>query len=109
MKERTDDEIVAFVKTVIVSNPDNDDWREIDVNVRRSGGRVDLSIAQMYERPKLRFEDINKLAEFFDTLNIETGSEFGSGGCETCDWGSEYGFELYVSPGDPYTEVGQND
>lgn len=110
MKEHTDEEIVEKVTEIVTSNPDNYDWRETEIKVHRFNDEyIELSIAQMYERPQLRFEDINKLAKFFDTMNIETGSEFGSGGCESCDWGSEYGFTLYVSPGDPYREVGQND
>jgi hypothetical protein len=39
-----------------------------------------------------------ELAEFFDTKNINDDEKFSNGGCETCDWGSSYGFELVVRP-----------
>lgn len=59
----------------------------------------------MYESPGLSFAKLSALAEFFDTMNVETESEFSHGGCETCDYGSEVGFTLRVRNGDPYRSV----
>lgn len=70
---------------------------EVEVT-KRSDGSVSLRVEAMYEAPELSFAKLAELAEFFDTKNINDDERFGSGGCETCDYGSSYGFELVVRP-----------
>lgn len=108
MKEHTDEEIREFLQQVFTGNLDNYSGADT-IDITRNPDNIELRIAAEYRAPKLRFEDINRLAEFFDTMNVETNSEFGSSGCDTCDYGSEYGYYLYVSPGQPYSNVGQED
>ncbi len=104
MLERTDEEIRAKVKEL---------WPDVDLNetrwsssdyfsIVRGSGFVDITIAQMYDAPGLSFAQLQSLAEFFDTLKVETEEEIREGGCETCDYGSRLGFTLRVSPGDPF-------
>lgn len=76
---------------------------EIEITINKS--YVDLRISQEYTKPTLAFKQLNALAKFFDTLNVETESEFSNGGCDTCDYGSSYGFVLRIREGDPYNNV----
>lgn len=62
---------------------------------------VRVRISRMYDAPGLSFERIQKIATVFNTKNVETNSEFSYEGCESCDYGSSYGFDLHISPGDP--------
>lgn len=56
----------------------------------------DVEIANMYEAPGLELSQLIELAEFFGTKNIESAGNFSNGGCETCDYGSSYGFTLQI-------------
>lgn len=101
---RTDEEILEKVRAVW---PDeNSSWGKIDVEINRTQKDIILlKLSKMYEAPGVTFLQIQALAKFFDTLNVETESEFSSGGCDTCDYGSKYGFYLRVSSGAPYKEL----
>ncbi len=106
MNKRTDEEILAEVYRL---------WPRLGravgrgknnaVKVVRGAGYLDISIGQMYESPGFSFAHLEGLAKFFDTKNVETESEFRYGGCETCDFGSEYGFVLRIRPGDSPKET----
>ena len=69
---------------------------EIEVSIKN--GTVDIRISKMYEAPGLSFSHLKRLSEFFDTDNINDDERFSNGGCETCDYGSSYGFVLTVRP-----------
>lgn len=56
---------------------------------------VTLSISGMYEPPGLSFAILKSLSEFFGTDDI-SDSRFSYSGCETCDYGADYGFELII-------------
>lgn len=60
-------------------------------------GQNDLLITfgQMYDRPKFTLNQAKALQEFFDCEDIRQG-EYSHPGCETCDYGSEYGHELHI-------------
>ena len=60
--------------------------------------RVDITISQMYESPRFNLELLMGLANFFETMNINDDDRFADRGCETCDYGSSYGFTLTVRP-----------
>lgn len=106
MRERTDEEIKAKLSEL---------WPNVDFNeeahgrryckLARAGDFIDITITQMYDAPGLSFAQLNSLAEFFDTMKVETEEEIRDGGCETCDYGSKYGFTLRVSPGDPFKSL----
>ena len=74
-------------------------WPEADKRAvkRNDQGEVRVSISSMYEAPGLTFAQLMALAEWFDTKDI-ADERFHSGGCETCDYGSDYGFELIIKP-----------
>lgn len=66
--------------------------------VSQSGDVVHIKISQMYEAPGLTFAQLRALSDFFETDSIND-DRFSEGGCETCDYGSAYGFTLTVRPG----------
>ncbi|MDR5729683.1 MAG: hypothetical protein RB191_19885 [Terriglobia bacterium] len=104
MIERTDEEITAKVQEL---------WPDLDITesrwsshdyfvIERADGHIDLTVTAMHDAPGLTFDQINGLAQFFDTMKVETEEEITEGGCESCDYGSRRGVILRISPGDSY-------
>lgn len=108
MKERTDEEIRAKLESLWPNMEWKGGWGSKCSSIERRNGYIDLTVAKMYDGdsvPKLEFAQIDALAEFFDTMKVEIEEEIREGGCETCDYGSRYGFTVRVSPGDPYQKL----
>lgn len=108
MIERTDAEIRAKVAELWPDvNLNETGWGNRDkyFDIERKSGYIDITVAQMYGKPGLSFPQLNALAQFFDTMNVETEEEFAGGGCETCEYGSKYGFTLRISPGSSFKEL----
>jgi len=59
---------------------------------------VKVTINCMYEAPSPTFDVLMQMAEFFGTKNINDDASFANSGCETCDYGSSYGYTLTVRP-----------
>ena len=82
----------------------NSDNFEVDVlNVDPDYVRV--KVYAMYDAPPLNLASLKLLAEFFETTNINDDEHFQDGGCDTCDYGSAYGFTLVIRPGKSYAEL----
>ena len=90
MKERTRQEIEAKARGIW---PD----AKIEISDCVTGG-IWLSVSKMYEAPGLSFANLMELAEFFGTKAINDERRFNVSGCETCDYGSSYGFQLRIKP-----------
>ena len=54
-----------------------------------------LKYSQMYNTPDLSFEKLKKIQELFDCKDIRQNS-FNIPGCDTCDYGSDHGFEIRI-------------
>lgn len=54
-----------------------------------------FKVEQMYEYVTVNFALLSALAELLGTKNIDT-DQWSRGGCETCDFGSNYCVEFYV-------------
>jgi hypothetical protein len=94
VKDYTIEEITAKAHEIFA----NGRYEAVEVEVtKRSDGSVAIRVEAMYEIPGLSFAKLAALAEFFETKNIDD-ERFHSRGCETCDYGSCYGFELVVRP-----------
>lgn len=93
MKSRTDEEII---KKAMEIWPDLYLGDVAPIQIKREGGDIFLRIANMYEPPGLTFEIMEELSKFFDTEHINDDERFSSGGCESCDYGSEHGFTLTI-------------
>lgn len=61
-------------------------------------GEIRLTLSSMYRPPGLGLAKLMRLAEFFGTTNIDDADHFQNAGCETCDYGSSYGFTLVIKP-----------
>lgn len=62
----------------------------------REGFEIDMT--EMYDRdelPKMNLEFLEKLGEHFGTTAIDV-DDISNGGCESCDYGSRYGWEIQV-------------
>lgn len=94
MKQYTEQEIREKAESIW-----NDDRRysmaEIEITIH-DDDRVDIKVYQQYDPPELNLDILMELAEFFDTRNINDDDRFSYSGCETCDYGSEYGFVLTI-------------
>lgn len=74
-------------------------WPGVDYKVTKNTARdVQIELAESYSAPTLSFHQLKALGDFFGTMNIDTRDSFSRGGCETCDYGSSYGFTLYIKP-----------
>lgn len=100
MRSLTKESIETWVKnTWLDLTPEEDKWKggpeRIVVNVHPE--YYDLTLSSMYDPPGLSLKHLIALAEFFGTQNIRD-ERFSYGGCETCDYGSDYGFTLIIKP-----------
>lgn len=90
MKNHHIDRIIAKVQSL---------WPDATVKVEKDKlGAVDITLSAMYEPPPLNLQLLMQLAEFMGTKNINDDYRFGHAGCETCDYGSSYGFTLTCRP-----------
>jgi len=89
MKNYSEEEIVDKVKEIW-------DDESPDISVRARKDLVDITLEQMYNHPSLNFSKLKKLSAFFETDNINDDDRFSERGCETCDYGSSYGFTLTI-------------
>lgn len=103
MKEHTTQEITEKVRAVFDAEHAKNycmGWESagciaVDKNTTEE---VKVTISCMYEAPSPTLDVLMQLAEFFGTKNINDDDRFANGGCETCDYGSSYGYTLTVRP-----------
>lgn len=63
--------------------------------VTRIGSRITIKYGEMYEPPVLNFSTLMELSEYFGTQEIDV-DKYSVGGCESCDFGSDYGHEITI-------------
>lgn len=54
-----------------------------------------LEYGKMYKAPTLNLAVLIELSELFGTKEIDV-DDYSYGGCETCDWGSDYGHTIQI-------------
>lgn len=99
MKNYTDNEIKKFFEDTWWVP---DEWGctnccDIEL-VKNQEDYVEVKLSSMYEAPGLNFTKLSAISQFFDTTNLSDPDTFSYGGCETCDYGSSYGFTITVRP-----------
>ena len=72
------------------------DHQTITVEIDSIDKAVFIKITRMYDPPGLTFKQLMELSQFFDTENIDDADRINQPGCETCDYGSCYGFRLKI-------------
>jgi hypothetical protein len=113
LKHHATEEIIAKVQSVFDAEHEKHyimGWeREGCIQViTNTPDKVEIEITCMYEAPSPTLPALVKLADFFGTMNINDAAAFANGGCETCDYGSSYGYTLVVRPqtaSDPFPNV----
>lgn len=93
MIKRTREEIAAFLEEL---------WKaeshySQNITIGISTDLVTISIERMFAYVDLEFKHLMKLADFFDTDNINE-DRYHTAGCETCDYGSCYEINLTIKP-----------
>ncbi len=90
----TEKEIEAKVRQVFKAKYE---FYGLYVELTKVNDGWDIKIFSEFEPPGLSFSQLAELSDFFNTKAINESS-FAQGGCETCDYGSKYGFVLTVRP-----------
>ena len=65
--------------------------------VENTNKKVVIIIQQMYEYIECNFSHLLKVSAFFETKHINDEKDW-HGGCETCDYGSNYKITLVIEP-----------
>lgn len=100
MKHYTNEEIVAFIKNAY-DNLRKEEYCQVPDAINITVNEPDLvrvKVSAEYDPPVMNTRILFPLCEFFDTKIINDVDRWSQGGCETCDWGSSYGFELEIKP-----------
>lgn len=98
MKFYTEQEIMDKVEKIYSKSYDFYVAAPADVKVVVYRDSIGITLSAMYGAPSLNLPILMEFAEFFETKNINDDDRFNRSGCETCDYGSEYGFTLTVRP-----------
>lgn len=56
---------------------------------------IEIKYHKMYEAPTLNLEGLLAIGALFGTKSVDVDN-YANGGCETCDYGSEYGHTLQI-------------
>ena len=96
MKQRTKEEIEA--KITELWKDDDYTWEKTNCEIKILDSKVTITLSKMYSAPGLSFKHLSALSDFFETRNINDDDRFNHSGCETCDYGSSYGFTLTIRP-----------
>ena len=97
MKQHTEQEIKDFMDAHYEAEKRYVYELKVDLVVD-TPERIVFKAHCMYEAPPFNTALLFALCEFFDTKHINDVHRWSNGGCETCAWGSDYGFELEVLP-----------
>jgi hypothetical protein len=70
-------------------------WSYVHCNVEKRHDCYVLNYGAMYDAPTIGLERLMGLAELFGTTKIDV-DDYSNGGCESCDYGSDYGHEIQI-------------
>jgi len=72
---------------------------EPEVHVYQDRDRRYVSVEVEHDNSMtLTLKDLIKISEFFGTTNINEETQYSSGGCDTCDYGSVYTLRFVIKP-----------
>lgn len=72
-----------------------DEWDVKKCRHPKLGLGFEIDFTEMYEAPTLSYKMMKELSELFGTEEIDF-DEYSQGGCESCDYGSAYGYRVQV-------------
>ena len=79
-------------RTVVLAGQD---WDVSECSHPKLGDGFEIDFTEMFEPPGLSYDWMTELAEKFGTKDIDFDN-VSQGGCETCDYGSKYGYRIQV-------------
>lgn len=85
-------ELVEAIKEIL---PAGGSYDHSVLKIYKIDDGIELSYGKMYEPPELNFTTLKKLSELFGTDNVDVDN-YSQGGCESCDWGSNYGHTIQI-------------
>jgi len=75
----------------------NFEWSKVFIEVlSNTENNIQVKVSSMYDPPGLTFAQLMLLSEIFGTKQIDAGEKVADSGCETCDYGSSYGFVIDI-------------
>lgn len=81
----------------IFKSKDKHNIRDVKVKLSVLGDDVKVEVSQMYEYVDVSFDDLEALSNLFHTRKINFKNSYYYEGCETCDYGSKYAVDIYIS------------
>ena len=94
-----EEELKERVLGIIVLNQDRhctkDDFETYEFRINTDLREAYIKIGKMYDSPVINFKLLKELGDLFNTLNINV-DDYNFSGCESCDWGSDYGHEIFI-------------
>ena len=77
---------------------DGSDALELNkIKHRQLGHGVEIVYTNSSEAPELTFEMLKSLSDYFGTVEIDVDNSINEPGyCDTCDWGSRYGYSIQI-------------
>ena len=97
MKNRSKEEIAAIVNRVCA--PEGHSWNTFDINIiKQTSNELLFEATHMYDwdLDKIPRNLVVLLAKEFGTDNIDKYDDIARSGCDTCDYGSKYGFAVRI-------------
>lgn len=91
--------IATIEKNILALFPGFDGSIKIKTGNRGKDKGIFITVTQMYDRPTIPggiLKFYKSMAEAIGVDDLEELDDIRSSGCETCDYGSEYGFELWA-------------
>ena len=75
---------------------DNRWWNVRLISHPKLGEGFEISFTKMYGPPHLSYAVMAEIAEMFGTKEIDFNNSIALDGCDTCGYGSRYGYEIEV-------------
>lgn len=96
MKQVTIQEIENTVKDL--ANKDSFPLGKPNIKfIKNTEEGVLFEVTQMYDKPfEVNFKSLKAFSVLFDTDNLDIYYDISESGCDTCDYGSSYGYAIRV-------------
>lgn len=83
------------LKDILISKEAQERLEKPHMQLRPMPDGFEIEYGQMYGAPSLSFKELKAVSELFGTDDIDVDN-YRQEGCETCDWGSDYGHTIQV-------------
>lgn len=87
--EELKQELLSFMKPAC-------NFYDVYLKVSKITNGYNLHFGGEYQSPPLGFERLKQLSDLFGTVKIDV-NDYANSGCETCDYGSNYGNDIQIT------------